>query len=88
MKLVFSPIRQREVNSLLVLLVIAFFALTDFFRGDVELTFYCLLVLRFSLHAVYYATNETSEQSLFRDARSFDVLHLSRYRLLTCGCVY
>ena len=38
-KLVFSPIRQREVNSLLVLLVIAFFAVTDFFRSNVELTF-------------------------------------------------
>ena len=48
-------IRQCEVNSLLVLLVIAFFAVTNFFRGDVELTFSFLLVLRFSLHAVYYA---------------------------------
>ena len=56
---VFAAIRQREVNSLLVLLVIAFFALTNFFRGDVELTFSFLLVLRFSLHAVYYAIKRT-----------------------------
>ena len=67
------------------LLVIAFFALTNFFLGDVELTFSFLPVVRFSLHAVYYAKNETSEQSLFLDARSFDSLHLSRCRLLTCG---
>ena len=62
------------MNSLLVLLVIAFFALTNFFRGDMELTFSFLLVLRFSLHAVYYAKNETSEQSLFLYAQSFDSL--------------
>ena len=65
------------MNSLLVLLVIAFFALTNFFRGDVELTFSFLLVLRLSLHAVYYAKNETSEQSLFLDARPFESLGTS-----------
>ena len=86
-KFVVAAIRRWEVNSLLVLLVIAFFAVTNFFRGDVELTFSFLLVLRFSLHAVYYAKNETSEQSLFLDARSFDSLHLSKCRLLTCGFV-
>ena len=87
-KFVFAAIRRRELNSLLVLQVIAFFALTDFFRGNVELTFSFLLVLCFSLHEVYmYAKNETSEQSLFLDAGSFDSLHLSRCRLLTCGCV-
>ena len=57
-KFVFAAIRQCEVNSLLVLLVIAFFAVTDFFRSNVELTFSFLLVLRLSLHAVYYAKNE------------------------------
>ena len=61
-KFVFAAIRQCEVNSLLVLLVIAFFAVTDFFfHSNVELTFSFLLVLRLSLHAVYYAKNETSE---------------------------
>ena len=56
------------MNSLLVLLGIAFFAVTDFFRSNVGLTLSFLLVLRLSLHAVYYAKNETSEQSLFLDA--------------------
>ena len=42
------------MNSLLVLLVIAFLAVTDFFCSNVELTFSFLLVLRLSLHAVYY----------------------------------
>ena len=72
-KFVFVAIRQCEVNSLLVLLLIAFFAVTDFFRSNVELTFSFLLVLRLSLHAVYYAKNETSEQSLYMsgDARPF-----------------
>ena len=61
-KFVFAATRQcDEVNSLLVLLVIAFFAVTDFFRSNVGLTFSFLLVLRLSLHAVYYAKNETSE---------------------------
>ena len=63
------------MNSLLVLLVIAFFAVAEFFRGNVGLTFCFLLVLRLSWHAVYYAKNETSEQSLymymFLDARPF-----------------
>ena len=62
------------MNSLLVLLVIAFFALTNFFRGDVELTFSFLLVLRL---AVYYAKNVSSEQSLFLEARPFDSLGTS-----------
>ena len=71
-------------------------AVTNFFRGDVELTFSFLQVLRFSLHTVDYAKNETSEQSLFPrdhflllflDARPFDSLHLSRCRLLSCGSV-
>ena len=44
------------------LLVIAFFAVTDFFRSNVGLTFSFLLVLRLLLHAVYYAKNETSKQ--------------------------
>ena len=63
------------MNLLLVLLVIAFFAVTDFFGSNV-LTFSFLLVLRLSLHAVYYAKNETSEQSLymFLDARPFGSL--------------
>ena len=61
-KFVFAAIRQCEVNSLLVLLVIAFFAVTDFFRSNVELTFSFLLVLRLSLHAVYYAKNEERDQ--------------------------
>ena len=61
-KFVFAAIRQCEVNSLLVPLVIAFFAVTNFFfRGNVELTFSFLLVLRLSLHTVYYAKNETNE---------------------------
>ena len=52
-----TRIRKCEVNSLLVLLVITSFAVTDFFRSDVELTFSFLLVWRLSLHAVYYAKN-------------------------------
>ena len=52
---------EQQQSSSLVLLVIAFFAVTDFFRSNVGLTFSFLLVLRLSLHAVYYAKNETSE---------------------------
>ena len=83
-KFIFPAIRQCEVNSLLVLLVIAFFAVTDFFRSNVELTFSFLLVLRLSLHAVYYAKNETSEQSLymFLDARPFG--SLQAFKLCFC----
>ena len=83
-KFVFAVIRQCEVNSLLVLLVIAFFAVTDFFRSNVELTFSFLLVLRLSLHAIYYAKNETSEQSLymFLDARPFG--SLQAFKLCFC----
>ena len=48
-----------------------------FFLSNVELTF-SFLVLRLSLHAVYYAKNETSEQSLymymFLNARPFGSL--------------
>ena len=78
-KFVFAAIRQCEVNLLLVLLVIAFFAVTDFFGSNV-LTFSFLLVLRLSLQAVYYAKNETSERSLylaymFLGARPFGSLH-------------
>ena len=63
-----AAIRQFEVNSLLVLLVIAFFAVTDFSA---------VMLLRLSVHAVYYAKKETSEQSLymFLDARPFSSLH-------------
>ena len=57
----FAAIRQCEVNSLWVPLVIAFFSVTNFFRGNVKLTFSFLLVLRLSLQAVYYVKNETSE---------------------------
>ena len=49
---------------ILVLLVITVFRLCRnqfFFGGNVELKFSFLLVLRLSLHAVYYAKNETSE---------------------------
>ena len=54
---------------LLVLLGIGLVsAVTNFYRSDVELTFSFLLVLRLSLHAVYYTKNETSEQSVFLDA--------------------
>ena len=38
-KFVFAAIRQCEVNSLLVLLVIAFFTVTIFSPGNVELSF-------------------------------------------------
>ena len=63
-----DPTRWSEY-SLLVLLVIGLVsAVTNFYHGDLELTFSFLLVLRLSLHAVYYAKNETSEQSLFLDA--------------------
>ena len=55
--------------SLLVLLVIGLVsAVTNFYCSDVELTFSFLVVLRLSLHVVYYTKNETSEQSLFLDA--------------------
>ena len=73
--------QEVRLRSLLVLLVIAFFVVTDFFRSNVELTFSFLLVLCLSLHAVYYAKNETSERSLyifltvFLDARPFGSLH-------------
>ena len=74
------------MNSLLALLVIAFFAVTDFFRSNVELTFSFLLVLRLSLHAVYHAKNETSEQSLymymFLGARPF--ISLQAFKLCFC----
>ena len=42
---------------------VAFFGLLYpiYFRGNMELTFSFLLVLRLSLQAVYYAKNETSE---------------------------
>ena len=56
-----------------------------FFRSNVELTF-SFLVLRLSLHAVYYAKNETSEQSLymymFLDARPFG--SLQAFKLCFC----
>ena len=83
-KFVFAATRQCEVNSLLVLLVIAFFAVTDFFRSNVELTFSFPLVLRLSLHAIYYAKNETSEQSLyiFLDVRPFG--SLQAFKLCFC----
>ena len=56
-----------------------------FFRGNVELTFPFLLVLRLSLHAVYHAKNETSERSLyiFLDARPFGSLQAFKM----CFCV-
>ena len=53
-----------EMNSLLVLSVVAFFAVIKrptCFRGNVELKFPFLLVLGLSLHAVYNAKNGTSE---------------------------
>ena len=57
-----------------------------FFHSNVELTFSFLLVLSLSLHAVYYAKNETSEQSLymymFLDARPFGSLHA--FKLCFC----
>ena len=55
--------RNNNMNSVLVLLVIAFFGLLYpiYFRGNKELMFSFLLVLRLSLQAVYYAKNETSE---------------------------
>ena len=64
-----SDLGSEKWIRFLVLLVIAFFAVTIFFRGNVELTFSFLLVLRLSLHAVYYTKNETSEHWLFLDAR-------------------
>ena len=68
------------------LLVIAFFAATDFFRSNVGLTFSFLLVLRLWLHAVYYAKNETSKQSLymymFLDAGPFG--SLPAFKLCFC----
>ena len=39
---------------------------TNFYCGDVKLTFSFLLVLRLSLHAVDYAKNETSRVSRCR----------------------
>ena len=57
------------------------------FFGSNVLTFSFLLVLRLSLHAVYYAKNETSEQSLymyvFLDARPFGSLQA----LKLCFCL-
>ena len=51
------------------------------------LTFSVLLVLRLSLHAVYYDKNETSEQSsymyMFLDARPF----ISRQAFKLCFCL-
>ena len=73
-----------EIAFIILVLVIAFFAVTHFFRGNVELTFSFRLVLRLSLHAVYYAKNETSEQSLymFLDARPFG--SLQAFKLCFC----
>ena len=55
-----------------------------FFRSIVELTFSFFLVLRLSLHAVYYAKNQTSEQSLymFLDTRPFG--SLQAFKLCFC----
>ena len=65
--------------SLLVLLVIGLVsAVTNFYRSDVELTFSFLLVLRFSLHAVYYTKNETSAFS------AIFVLKENWYSVLLC----
>ena len=68
------------------LLVIAFFAVTDFFRSNVGLTFSFLLALRLWLRAVYYAKNETSKQSLymymFLDAGPFG--SLQAFKLCFC----
>ena len=58
---VFAAIGKCEVNSLLVLLVMAFFAVTNFPRECGAYTFSFLLILRLSLYAVYYAKNETGE---------------------------
>ena len=68
------------------LLVIALFAVTDFFRSNVGLMLSFLQVLRLSLHAVYYAKDETSEQSLYMymylDARPFG--SLQAFKLCFC----
>ena len=77
----FAAIPQWSEYSLLVLLVIGLVsALTNFYRFDVELSFSFLL-------AVYYAKNESSERSLFLDARPFDSLRVSRCRLSSCVSV-
>ena len=51
-----------EFAFIILVLVIAFFAVTNFFGSNVELTFFFLLVLRLSLHALYYAKNEERDQ--------------------------
>ena len=51
-----------EIDFIILVLVIAFFAVTHFFRGNVELTFSFRLVLRLSLHAVSYVKNEERDQ--------------------------
>ena len=54
-KFVFPAIRQCEMNSLLVLLVVSFFAVTNcFFRGNVELTFPFLQDFRITPY-IHYA---------------------------------
>ena len=71
----------------------AFFAVTNFFfRGNVELTFSFLLVLRLSLHAVYYAIKERDQWTVIVHTSSMpdlfkDSLHLSRCRLSSCVSV-
>ena len=58
-----------EVNSLLALLVITFFAVANFFPGVMWRLRFPFLVLSLSLHAVYYTKNEPvnihRKQSLF-----------------------
>ena len=60
-----------EVKLLLVPLVIGFFVL---FRGNVELTFSFLLVLRLSLGSARFTTVRTRPVNMFLDARPFDLV--------------
>ena len=89
-KFVLAAFPQCVVNSLLVLLVIAFFAVTIFFRGNLELTFsffwscfcHCMRFITLRTRPV----NFDRRQSLYLDARPFS-LHHSSCRLSSCVSV-
>ena len=71
----FGSVKRSCFWLLLVPLVIGFFVL---FRGNVELTFSFLLVLRLSLNAAQFTTVRTRPVNMFLDARPFDDLFLFR----------
>ena len=85
-KLAFVAIRQCKVNSLLVLLLIALFAVTDFFSAviNVELTFSFLLVLRLSLDVTTLRTRPVNSHCT---CSSIPDLSAHRQAFKLCFCL-